>query len=156
RPELCAFEKALNERVAIVAGLEDEHFAKPRAIEHLVNGNLIVISEFVGGRRLSDIIDEAAEHGIVAGLDAGLWLLLELLPAIAGLHDAGMAHGALAPGRVMITPAAQVLLLDAIYAEPLERLQLTRKRLWTELRIALPASSGRARFDESADLSQAV
>jgi len=156
RPELCAFEKALNERLAIVAGLEDERFAKPRTIEHLVTGSLIVISEFVGGRRLSDVIDAAAEHGIVAGLDAGLGLLLELLPAVARLHDAGLAHGAIAAGRVMITPAGQILLLDAIYAEPLERLQLTRKRLWTELRLAFPPTAGTARFDKSADISHAV
>ena len=110
----------------------------------------------VGGRRLSDIIDAAAEHGIVAGLDAGLGLLLELLPAVARLHDAGLAHGALAAGRTMITPAGQILLLDAIYAEPLERLQLTRKRLWTELRLAFPPTAGLARFDKAADLSAAV
>jgi hypothetical protein len=156
RPELCVFEKTLNERLAVVAGLDDEHFAKPRAIEHLVNGHLIVISEFAGGRRLSDIIDGAAEYGIVAGLDAGLGLLLELLPAIARLHDAGLVHGALAPGRVKITPDAQILLLDAIYAEPLERLQLARKRLWMELRLAFPPTAGSARFDKGADLSQAA
>ena len=153
RPELCVFEKALSERLKIVAGLDDERFAKPRTIEHLVNGSLIVISEYVGGRRLSDIIDAAAEHGIVAGLDAGLGLLLELLPAVARLHDAGLAHGALAAGRVMITPAGQVLLLDAMYAEPLERLQLTRKRLWSELRLAFAPAAGLVRFDKAADLS---
>ena len=114
RPELCAFEYALKERIAIVAGLDDERFAKPRTIEHLVNGTLIVISEFVGGRRLSDIIEDAADHSIVAGLDAGLGLLLELLPAVARLHDAGLTHGAIAPGRIMISPAGQILLLDAI------------------------------------------
>src|SRR5689334_22222145 len=156
RPELCAFEKALNERLKIVAGLEDECFAKPRTIEHLVNGSLIVISEFVGGRQLSDITESAAEHGIVAGLDAGLGLLLELLPAVARLHDAGLAHGAVAAGRIMITPAGQILMLDAIYAEPLEKLQLTRKRLWTELRLAFPPTAGLARFDKAADLSAAV
>src|SRR5579871_838747 len=154
RPELCTFEKALNERLEIVAGLDDERFVKPRTIEHLVNGSLIVISEYIGGRRLSDIIDAAAEYGIVAGLDAGLGLLLELLPAVARLHDAGLAHGALAPGRLMITPAGQILLLDAIYAEPLERLQLTRKRLWSELRLAFAPGAGIARFDATADLSQ--
>jgi hypothetical protein len=156
RPELCAFEKALNERLTLVAGLDDERFAKPRTIEHVVNGSLIVISEFVGGRRLSDIIDEAHEHGIVAGLDAGLGLLLELLPAVARLHDAGLAHGAIAPGRIMITPAGQILLLDAIYAEPLERLQLTRTRLWSELRLAFPMNASAVRFDKSADLSHSV
>ena len=83
RPELAAFEQALTERMAIVAGLEDERFARPRAIERC-DDRLIVVSEYLAGRRLSDIIDAAAEHGIVAGLDAGLGLLLELLPRWRG------------------------------------------------------------------------
>jgi hypothetical protein len=155
RPELSAFEEALKERVAIIAGLEDERFAPPRGVERDDDGRLTVVSEYLAGRRLSDIIDAAAEHGIVAGLDAGIGLLLELLPAVARLHDAGLAHGALAPGRVMITPAGQIVLLDSIYAEPLERLKLTRKRLWGEFRLAFPPTAGLPRFDKAADLGHA-
>ena len=154
RPELTAFEQALTDRIGIIATLEDERFARPRAVERHED-RLTVVSEYVAGRRLSDIIECAAEHGIVAGLDASLGLLLELLPALARLHDAGLAHGALAPGRVMITPAAQIVLLDSIYAEPLERLQLTRKRLWAEFRLAFPSTAGLARFDKAADLAHA-
>src|SRR6185295_12287403 len=90
RPELSAFETALNERVGTVAGLEDERFTRPRSIERGADDRLTVVSEYVTGRRLSDVLDAAAEHGIVAGLDAGLGLLLELLPALARLHDAGL------------------------------------------------------------------
>jgi hypothetical protein len=155
RPELSAFEEALKERIAIVAGLEDERFAPPRGVERDDEGRLSVVSDYLAGRRLSDIIDAAAEHGIVAGLDAGIGLLMELLPAIARLHDAGLAHGALAPGRIMITPAGQIVLLDSIYAEPLERLKITRKRLWAELRLAFPPTAGLPRFDKAADLGHA-
>ncbi len=142
RPELSAFEAALRERLAIVAGLEDERFTRPRDIERDADNRLTVVSEYIAGRRLADVLDAAAEHGIVAGLDAGLGLLLELLPALARLHDAGLAHGALAPGRMMITPAGQLVLLDAIFADPLERLKLTRRRLWAEFRLAFPSSAG--------------
>src|SRR6185436_14747439 len=100
--------------------------------------------------------DSAGDHGIVAGLDAGLGLLLELLPALSRLHDAGIVHGALAPGRVIVPPAGQVVLLDAIYGEALERLQLTRRRLWSEFRLAFPPTAGIARFDKSADLTHAA
>jgi hypothetical protein len=156
RPELSAFEEALRKRITTVAELEDERFARPRGLERDANDRLTVVSEYVAGRRLADALDAAAEHGIVAGLDAGLGLLLELLPALARLHDAGLAHGALAPGRVMVTPAGQLVLLDSIYADPLERLKLTRKRLWSELRLAFPASAGGARFDKTADLGHAA
>ena len=156
RPELSAFEQALRDSMAIVSTLEDERFTRPRAIERGADDRLTVISECVAGRRLGDILDAAADHGIVAGLDAGLGLLLELLPALARLHDAGLAHGVLAPGRVMITPAGQVVLLDSVYAKPLERLQLTRRRLWTEFRLAFPPTAGLARFDKTADLGHAA
>ena len=155
RPELNVFEAILAERLPIVAGLEDERFAKPRAIERDTDGRLVVISNYVPGRRLSDIIDAAADHGIVAGIDAGIGLLLELLPAIARIQDAGLVLGTLAPGRIVITSTGQVVLLDAIYGEPLERLQLTRKRLWSEFRLAFPPTAGLARFDKSADLAHA-
>jgi membrane protein involved in colicin uptake len=155
RPELAVFEKLLTDRIAVVASLEDERFARPRDLERDADDRLVVISEYVTGRRLSDTIEAAAEHGIVAGLDAGLGLLLELLPAIARLHDAGLVHGSLAPGRIMTTAAGQIVLLDAIYGEPLERLQLTRKRLWAEFRLAFPPTAGLARFDKAADLGHA-
>src|SRR5258708_39217675 len=156
RPAFSAFEAALRERLAIGAGLEDERFTRPRDIERDADNRLTVVSEYIAGRRLADVLDAAAEHGIVAGLDAGLGLLLELLPALARLHDAGLAHGALAPGRMMITPAGQLVLLDAIYADPLERLKLTRRRLWSEFRLAFPSSAGAARFDKAADLGHAA
>ena len=156
RPEMAAFERALRDRMAVVASLEDERFTVPRAIERDGDDRLIVVSECVGGRRLADLIESAGDHGIVAGLDAGLGLLLELLPALSRLHDAGIMHGTLAPGRVIVTPAGQVVLLDAIYGEALERLQLTRRRLWSEFRLAFPPTAGIARFDKSADLTHAA
>src|SRR4051812_39064154 len=156
RPELRAFAKSLNERVPVVAAIEDERFARPRAVEPQPDGRLIVVSDYIAGRRLADVLDAAADQGIVAGLDAGLGLLLELLPALSLLHDAGITHGAIAPGRVVVTAAGQVVLVDTIYAEALERLQLTRKRLWTELRLAFPSTAGAPRFDKASDITQAT
>jgi hypothetical protein len=154
RPELSVFEAALTERIAVVAALEDERFPRPRGVERQ-GDRISVISDYVAGRRLSDIIECAGEHGIIAGLDAGLGLLLEILPALSRLHDAGLSHGALAPGRIMFTAAGQIALLDAIYAETLQRLQLTRKRLWAQLGLAFPPTAGPARFDKAADLAHA-
>ena len=156
RPELKVFVRVLSERLPFVAALEDEHFARPRAIEPDADGRVYVVSDYVPGRRLSDILDASADHGIVAGLDAGLGLLLELLPALSRLHDAGITHGALAPGRIVVTTDGRVVVVDAIYAEALERLQLTRKRLWSELRLAFPSTAGAPRFDKAADLTQAA
>src|SRR5204862_4073774 len=62
RPELSAFEAALKKRITIVAELEDERFARPRSIERDAHDRLTVVSEYVAGRRLSDLLDAAIEH----------------------------------------------------------------------------------------------
>src|SRR5260221_2278295 len=62
RPELCAFEPALRERMAIIVGLEDERFTRPREIERGADDRLTGVSEFLAGRLLSDVLDAAAEH----------------------------------------------------------------------------------------------
>lgn len=156
RPELCAFEQVLNTRISALAALEDERFARPRALERDEDGRLVAVSEYVPGRRLLEILDAAVESGVAPGIDAALGLLLELLPALGNLHGlAKFAHGALAAGRVLFTPAGQLVILDAIYAAPLERLQFTRQRLWNEFDIAAPPSAGPVRLDPAADLTQA-
>ena len=157
RPELSVFELVLRERVARAAKMQDERFARPRRVMRDEERRLTVVSEYVAGRRLSDAIDTAAAAGVVAGLDAGLGLLLELLPALGFMHGvAGFAHGSLAPGRLVTTPAGQLIVLDWIYGSAVERLQFTRQRLWTEFQLAPPPTAGPARLDISSDLTQAA
>lgn len=162
RPELVAFERALRERADRLAALDDERIARLRGIDHdRQAGTLTVVSEFVVGHRLSDLLDEAAERprdeNAAASVDVALGLLLQLLPALSALHaGAGVAHGAVGAGRTVITPAGQVVLLDAVYGAALERLQLSRRRLWVEFRIAVPPSAGHPRFDVAADIAQAA
>src|SRR3954470_24832297 len=157
RPELNAFEHALTERSAALASVDDERIARPRFVEFDEEGRLTVVSEFVPGRRLSEVVDAAVEAGIAPGIDAALGLLLELLPALGNLHGlAHFAHGTIAAGRVLFTPAGQLVLLDAIYAAPLERLQFTRQRLWSEFGVAVAPSAGAVRFDVTADITQAA
>src|SRR5688572_33430437 len=57
RPELAAFETMLRERLERVAALEDERLARLLSIEHDSDGALVVVSEFVPGSRLSDLLD---------------------------------------------------------------------------------------------------
>lgn len=154
RPELWAFESVISGALKTVSSLEDERFARPREVQRDEQGRLVVVSEYVAGRRIAEALDLATEFGIVGGLDAALGLLLEVVPALARLHDAGVMHGALGPGYVTVTSDSQLVVLDAMYAQPLERLQFSPERLWSELRIARP-------FDEpgfgiAGDLGQAA
>ena len=155
RAELSAFERSLRDRLERIAAMDDERIAKPRSIERGHDGALIVLSEFVPGSRLSELLDATAQQGTVPGLDVALGYLLDVLPALCGLHaGAGFAHGAITPGRTVLTPAGQVVLLDGIFGEALSRLQYNRQHLWNEFGIAIGPASGPPRFDASCDISQ--
>jgi hypothetical protein len=154
RPELVAFEPILRDRVERLGSLEDERLARPRTIDREVGG-VVVVSEFVPGSRLSDLLETSAELGHAPGVDAALGFLLDILPALCGLHAAvGFAHGTITPSRTVLTPAGQIVLLDGIYADALTHLRYSRSKLWLEFGIA--TSPGAPRLDERADIAQAA
>ena len=77
-------------------------------------------------------------------------------PALGSLHDyGGHAHGTLAPGRIVLTPASQVVVLDWLYGPAVQRLQFNRRRLWLELGVATPPQPDRHGWISSGDISQA-
>ncbi|MDQ3212246.1 MAG: PEGA domain-containing protein [Acidobacteriota bacterium] len=162
RPEFAAFERAIRERMDAAAGFDDERFANARSIERDPRtGGVSIVSEFVPGNRLSDLLEglvvDGAEEAVGPGLDAALGFLLEVLPALTALHQTtGFTHGAMGPGRTVVTPAGEVVLLDWMFAQALERLRLDRRRLWRDFRIAMPGAAGASKFDMSADLAQAA
>ena len=157
RAELSAFERSLRDRLDRIGAMDDERLAKPRSIERAPDGSLFVFSEFVPGTRLSDLLDATAQEGSAPGVDVALGFLLDVLPALCGLHaGAGFTHGAIGPGRTVLTPAGQVVLLDGIFGDALAHLQYTRRRLWTEFGIAMPPAAGPPRFDAANDIAQAA
>ncbi len=154
RPELVAFEAILRDRVERLGSLEDERLARPRTIDR-EPGGLVVVSEFVPGSRLSDLLEISSDLGHAPGVDAAFGFLLDVLPALCGLHAAvGFAHGTITPSRTVLTPAGQIVLLDGIYADALMHLRYSRSKLWLEFGIAM--SPGARRLDERADISQAA
>ena len=159
RPELAAFEAAIKERVDLLAAIDDERFARPGTVQRdRETGDLAVLSEFVAGSRLSDIIESAEEAGLIPGVDVALGFLLEALPAISTFHNVtGFAHGLIEPSRMLITPGAgQVVFLDPSFGSVVERLALSRHRLWTELGIAGAHAAGPVHLDPAGDISQLV
>jgi hypothetical protein len=154
RPELAAFEGILRDRAERLGGLEDERLARPRTVERDAGG-LAVVSEFVPGSRLSDLLETSADLGHAPGVDAALGFLLDVLPALCGLHaGVGFAHGTITPSRTVLTPAGQIVLLDGIYADALTYLRYSRDKLWLEFGIA--TASGGSRLDQRADIAQAA
>jgi hypothetical protein len=158
RPELAAFEAAIRERVARLAALEDPRFARTCSAERTrPSGELTVVSEFVCGIRLADLLETAREETLVPGVDVALGYLAEALSAVGALHlTVGFPHGLIAPDRTMFTADGRLVFLDLAYAAVVDRLGLSRRRLWTEFGIAAAPSTGAARLDAAGDLSQAA
>ena len=157
RPELGAFETMLRDRLDRLASLEDERIARPRTIERDVDGSLVVVSEFVPGSRLAELLEIAAEAETAPGVDAALGFLLDVLPALCGLHaGAGFAHGSISPSRTVLTPAGQIVLLDAIYGGALAHLRYSRRKLWTDFSIATSGRVPSQRIHVETDIAQAA
>ena len=152
RPQFLVFEGALRARAEELARLDDERFATVRAFEKDASG-LRVISDLVTGHRLIDVLEGRHDDSAVSGIDAAFGFLLQAMPALAQLHGNSITHGALAPGRIIITPNSQVVLLDSIYGSALERLNLGRRTLWTSFGIMAPPV-GAAPLDRFTDVSQ--
>src|SRR5262249_49418652 len=74
---------------------------------------------------------------------------------IALLHENArdVAHGLLAPDRIIITPRARLVVVEHVLGSAVEQLQFTRERLWQELRVAVPVTAGLSRFDHRADVT---
>jgi hypothetical protein len=156
RPELAAFEIVLRGYIERLAALEDDRFGRPLHLEHdAATGELTVVSQFVAGSRLSDLLDTAQDAGMAPGVDVALGYLLEALPAISTFHSkTGMTHGLIDPARTVVSARGQVVFLDCAFGPAIERLGLSAARLWNELGIAAPPSAGRVRLDATADIAQ--
>jgi len=156
RPQLLAvpsFEFALRERAARLANFRHAYYARVRRIDRHPSG-LAIVSDHVEGVRLSDMLRVAHERNLQIDLNAALCLLRQVVPSIALLHENArdVAHGLLAPERLIVTPRARVIVVEHVLGSAVEQLQFNRERLWMELRVSVPASVGAPRFDHRADV----
>jgi hypothetical protein len=155
RPQLLAvpsFEFALRERAARLANFRHAYYARVRRIDRHPSG-LAIVSDHVEGVRLSEILRVAHERKLQLDLSAALCLLRQLVPSLALLHENArdVAHGLIGPERLVVTPRARLVVVEHVVGSAVEQLQFNRERLWTELRVAMPAAVGACRFDHRAD-----
>ncbi len=156
QPELAAFESLIRDRVSRLSTFEDERFAQPVRVERdPATGELTVLAEFVTGSRLSDLLEATADAAIVPGVDVALGYLLEGLPALTLLHTiADITHGLIDASRTVLTPDGQVVFLDPVFGSSVERLNLSRQRLWARFGVASPSGDGSVHLDAAADIAQ--
>jgi hypothetical protein len=151
------FETALRERVSRLANFRHAYYARVRRVDRLDGGKaLAIVSEHASGARLSHILRVAERHSIDLDVNAALCLIRQIVPAIAMLHHNArdVAHGALAPERLLVTPQARIVVTDYVLGSAIEQLRLSRERLWRELQVAVPPGAGHPRLDHRADVMQ--
>ncbi len=160
RPALTAvpsFEFALRERAARLANFRHAYYARVRRVDRAMapTAALAIVSDHVEGTRLSDILRVAQEKQLQLDINAALCLIRQLVPAVAVLHENArdVAHGLIAPERLIVTPNARLVILEHVLGAAIEQLQFGRDRLWQEFRVAMPPSAGLPRFDHRADVT---
>lgn len=161
RPALTAvpsFEFALRERVSHLATFRQGCYARVRSVERLKapTSSLALVSDATIGVRLSQLLAFAEREQVTLDIDAALCLLRQLVPAVAMLHEHApdIAHGAIAAERVIVTPAARIVVVEHVLGSALGELKFSSDRYWKELRVALPSSSSGAKFDHRSDVMQ--
>jgi hypothetical protein len=160
RPALTAvpsFEFALRERAARLANFRHAYYARVRRVDRAMapTAALAIVSDHLEGTRLSDILRVAQEKELQLDINAALCLIRQLVPAVAVLHENArdVAHGLIAPERLIVTPNARLIILEHVLGAAIEQLQYGRDRLWQEFRVAMPPSAGLPRFDHRADVT---
>ena len=152
-----AFDFALRERVSRLSDLQHPYFARIRKVDRLKDerGTVALVSEGAPGVRLIEVLKRVERGGLTLDLGAALYLVRQLTSAIAVLQKhAKVAHGAIAPERLFVTPRGRLFVVEYVLGAALEQLKYSRERYWKELRVALPMDAGLPRFDERADLTQ--
>jgi serine/threonine protein kinase len=162
RPELAAvpaFEFALNERLWLVEKFDHPAFLTVRNIVRRPGRltSIALVHDLTGGTRLSEILERAASGGRPITAGATVFLLKEVLDALAELHrESGeLAHGAVAPERIVLADG-KVRIADYVLGPAIEQLRFTTERYWKELRVAVPSSAGGARLGRRVDVAQAA
>jgi serine/threonine protein kinase len=162
RPELTSipsFEFALNERIWLVERFDHPSFLVLRNIIRSP-GRLTSVSlvhDLTGGTRLSEILARAESSGQAISQGAALFVLKELLEALAELHrqSGELSHGALGPERIVLADG-RVRIADYVLGSAIEQLRYTPERYWKELRVAVSSSAGGVRLDRPVDVAQAA
>jgi PEGA domain len=155
--EVPGVEFLLRERANRLDTFRHDAFVPVRGIDvDEPTGTLLVLSEHVAGVRLSALLAAAEKRSIAPDIDAVRSLLRQVVRAMATWRVAmrDVAHGAIGPERILITPAGRVVITDTVFGSALEQLRYPRDRYWTDLRVGLPPTRAVPDFDVRTDVAQ--
>lgn len=153
-----SFEFSLNQRLTELERFEHSSFVTVRQLVRLPGGVprvSLVADHVVAGVRLSEVLARCHASNNPLSTGTVLFLIKEILDAMAVLHrqSPAVAHGALSPERILIADG-KVRITDYVLGSAVEQLRFTPERYWRELRVAVPSSAGGLRFDRRVDVAQ--
>ncbi len=155
-PEVAAQESALRDRVGRLINFRHARYVRLRGVDRAKTGlrPLVIAYDALDGHRLSTVLESLAKIALTVEVDVALQIVRDLLPAIGILHDSRkVTHGAIAPERLVYTSQQRLVIVDHGLGVALMRMNLPRKKLWEQYRVASPATN-RAVFDEKMDVVQ--
>ena len=155
---LRGFELAVRRRADQLSDFKHPLFAKVRSVTMLDDPapQLALVSELVKGERLTTLLQSAEHAALRPDPGSAVWLLRQLLPAIAALHDAGSGrpHGVLGTNRIVVTPEGRLAVTEHPLGGSVEALGLSAVDLWRQFGVAGRAGGGRAILDRGTDVTQ--
>jgi len=151
-----SFEFALRERMGRLSSFKHTAFGRVRSVERLRDPapGIALVSDAVPGVRLLDLLKGSERRQFGLDINMAGNLIRQVMSAVAMLHanTGGIAHGAIGPERIVVTPKGRVVVVEHVMAGALEELTYTSERSWRDLRVAyLPAGQP---IDWRTDVSQ--
>ena len=151
--EHAGFVTALGERVARFAAVRHASYVHLRRLDRPSADRLVLVSDHTAGWRISDLLTASAAVGLPIDITAVISLLRQLLPAVAlfGRHNRDAAIGALAPERLIVTPQGRLVIAEHAFGPALDKLELSRERLWRDYRVCMAPSPESPRSNARGD-----
>jgi PEGA domain-containing protein len=148
------FASLVGERVARLSQVRHTMYARARRLDRPAENALLLYADRVAGWRLADVLGIVEREKLTVDISAILALMRQLIPAVGlfSRHQRDAAIGTIGPERLILTPQGRLVLTDYALASGLEKMHLSRERLWRELRVVLPHAANPSRIPPAADV----
>jgi PEGA domain len=150
------FEFALRDRVARWSSLRHASYVRVCRVDRLrvPAMRFALVSEYVQGPRLSDLLGVAHQREVVIDVAAAVSLTRQLLAASALLHEQApdVANGLIAPERLIVTPQGRVAIAEQALCTAIEQGRYRPEQLWRRFRIATNPATDTRRFTHRTDV----
>lgn len=149
------FEHALRDRVDHLLRFRHPSFPLIRAVVHLDDEDLALVSAHTAGQRLSELATGKLRKGLHPAVVT--WIVREITPALAALQTSATAvsHGALSADRIVLTSEGELCIVEHAMGSAIRRLNVTPAVFWRQFGLLAPSDDrGQIKVDQRTDVVQ--